>query len=573
MLSCILRHMQSVAKIPEDVTALKALVLRQAADFARREQEQQQHWQQALQGQQQHWQQALQEQQRQQQTLAQQALALQEQQAEYQTEIERLREQIRLLLARRFGASSEASSPDQLGLFHEAMEEAAPETAEPETVEVPAHQRAKRGRRPLPEDLPRREVIHDLSEEEKICPHDGARLEAMGEDISEQLDIIPARMEVIRHIRRKYACPCCERQVRTAALPPQPIPQSIASPGLLAYVATAKYVDALPLYRQEVMFQRLGADLPRATFANWMIQCGQLIQPLINLMRDQLLAGPLIQMDETRVQVLKEPEDRPAQSPSWMWVSRGGPPGHPLILYDYHASRGMAAPLALLEGYQGVLQTDGYRVYRQFGDREGMVHMGCWAHARRKFDEAVKAQGRKPRKAGRAYQGLARIQKLYRIERSLKQVTPEARYAARQEQAKPLLQELRTWLDQALAQAPPKTAIGKALHYLQDEWPRLIRYLDDGGIPIDNNLAENAIRPFVVGRKNWLFSHSVKGVEASANLYSLVQTAKANRLEPYQYLRQVFTELPRASSVEQIEALLPGNVTIIPAPTTPPHQG
>ena len=218
------------------------------------------------------------------------------------------------------------------------------------------------------------EVIHDLSEEEKICPHDGARLEAMGEDISEQLDIIPARMEVIRHIRRKYACPCCERQVRTAALPPQPIPQSIASPGLLAYVATAKYVDALPLYRQEVMFQRLGADLPRATFANWMIQCGQLIQPLINLMRDQLLAGPLIQMDETRVQVLKEPEDRPAQSQSWMWVSRGGPPGHPLILYDYHASRGMAAPLALLEGYQGVLQTDGYRVYRQFGDREGVIH-------------------------------------------------------------------------------------------------------------------------------------------------------------------------------------------------------
>ena len=547
--------MPSVAKIPEDVTALKALVLRQAADFAQREQEQQQHWQQALQ-----------EQQRQQQTLAQQAQqALQEQQAEYQTEIERLREQIRLLLARRFGASREASSPDQLGLFHEAREEAAPETAEAETVAVPAHPRAKRGRRPLPEDLPRRDVLHDLSEEEKICPHDGARLEPLGEDISEQLDIIPARMEVIRHIRRKYACPCCERQVRTAPLPPQPIPKSIASPGLLAYVATAKYVDALPLYRQEVMFQRLGADLPRATFANWMVQCGQLIQPLINLMRDQLLAGPLIQMDETRVQVLKEPEDRPAQAQSWMWVSRGGPLDHPLILYDYHASRGVAAPLALLEGYQGVLQTDGYRVYRQIGEREGIVHVGCWAHARRKFDEAVKAQGRNSRKAGRAYQGLAWIQKLYRIEHSLKQATPEARYAARQEQAKPLLQALRVWLDNARTQAPPKTAIGKALHYLHDEWPRLIRYLDDGAIPIDNNRAENAIRPFVVGRKNWLFSHSVEGVQASANLYSLVQTAKANRREPYQYLRQVFTELPKASNVEQIEALLPGNVNINPA--------
>lgn len=483
----------------------------------------------------------------------------QQQQEDYEQQIVTLREQLNLALARQFGASSEQLSPDQLRLFCELVEESEPTTADDDTVEVPAHRRAKRGRRPLPENLPRVEVVHDLTDEEKVCPKDGTALELIGEDSSEQLDIVPAKVQVIRHIRRKYACPCCEQHVKTAPMPAQPIPKSIASPGMLAHVATSKYVDALPLFRQETIFQRMGVDIPRATFANWMIHCGQFIQPLINLMREHLLAGSLVQMDETPVQVLKEP-GKSAQSKSWIWVSRGGPPRQPLVLYDYDPGRGKAVPQRLLDGYQGYLQTDGYKAYREVASHGDIVHVGCWAHARRKFDEANKAQGRGKKPAGRAMQGLAYIQKLYGIERALKEATPEARHMARQAQALPVLDQLRSWLDKSLPQVPPQSAVGKALNYLHEEWPRLIRYLDDGLIPIDNNLTENAIRPFTIGRKNWLFSDSVKGIESGTNLYSLIETAKANHLEPYQYLRHVFTELPKADSVEAIEALLPANI-------------
>ena len=480
---------------------------------------------------------------------------------EYEQQITGLREQVNLLLAKRFGTSSEQLSPNQLRLFCEPVEKVEPGLADDDTVEVPAHRRAKRGRRPLPDSLPRVEVIHDLADREKVCPKDGTALELIGEGSSEQLDIVPAKVQVIRHIRRKYACPCCEQHVKTAPMPAQPIPKSTASPGMLAHVATSKYVDALPLYRQEAIFQRMGVDIPRATFANWMIQCGQLIQPLINLMREQLLAGPMVQMDETPVQVVKEPA-KSAQSKSWIWVSRGGPPRQPLVLYDYDPGRGKAVPQRLLDGYQGYLQTDGYKAYREVGSQGAIIHVGCWAHARRKFDEANKAQGRGKKPAGRAMQGLAYIQKLYRIERALKEAIPKERHAQRQEQARPVLEQLRAWLDKSLPQVPPQSAVGKALNYLHEEWPRLIRYLDDGLIPIDNNLTENAIRPFTVGRKNWLFSDSVKGIESGTNLYSLIQTAKANRLEPYQYLRHVFTELPKADTVEAIEALLPANIDV-----------
>jgi transposase len=266
-------------------------------------------------------------------------------------------------------------------------------------------------------------------------------------------------------------------------------------------------------------------------------------------------------MDETPVQVLKEP-GKSAQSKSWIWVSRGGPPPQPLVLYDYDPGRGKAVPLKLPEDYNGYLQTDGYKAYREVVSKNDLTHVGCWAHARRKFDEANKAQGRGEKPAGRAMQGLAYIQKLYRIERALKETTSEERYTARQEQAAPVLEQLRTWLDKSLSQVPPQSAVGKALNYLHEEWPRLIRYMDDGLIPIDNNLTEDAIRPFTIGRKNWLFSDSVKGIESGTNLYSLIHTAKANHLEPYQYLRHVFTELPKADYVEAIEALLPANIDV-----------
>ena len=472
-----------------------------------------------------------------------------------------LQEQLNLALARRYAASSEKISPDQYRLFDEAETdtEAPPEDDE---VIVPAHTRKKGGRRKLPQTLPRVEVVHELSAEERICPHDGATLAEVGAVTSEQLDIVPARIQVIRHIRKQYACKCGQC-IKTADLPRQPIPKSMASPGLLAHITVSKYQDALPLYRQETILRRIGIDIPRATLANWMIRSGVLIQPLINLMRDQMLDYDIIQMDETPVQVLKEPDKR-AQSKSYIWVQRGGPPDRPVVLYDYDPGRGAGVPKRLLEGFTGYLQTDGYDGYNAVVAANGLTHAGCMAHARRRFSDAVKAQGRN-RRRGKAHRGLSLIRKLYRVEGQARKLTADGRYAHRQKHARPVLDEMRTWLDEALPLVSPSSATGKALSYLHNEWSHLIRYLDDGRLEIDNNAAENAIRPFVLGRKNWLFSASVKGVKASANLYSLIETAKANNLEPYAYLRYVFTELPKADSVAAIEALLPGNMDQIRA--------
>jgi len=476
--------------------------------------------------------------------------------AQLQSKVVTLQEQLNLALARRYAASSEKIAPDQIRLFDEAEAEAQAEPVEEVAITVPEHTRRKRGRRKLPESLPRIDVIHALTDAERTCPHDGNALTEIGEVTSEQLDIVPAKIQVIRHIRKQYAC-TCGHCIKTAPLPAQPIPKSLASPGLLAHITVSKYQDALPLYRQATILKRIGVELPRATLANWMIQAGHLLQPLINLLRDRLLAYDILQMDETPVQVLKEP-GKTAQSKSYLWVQRGGPPDQPVVLYDYDPGRGAGVPKRLLGDFTGYLQTDGYDGYNAVVQTNGLTHVGCMAHARRKFSEAVKAQGKtRNKKKGKAHHGLALIQKLYRVEKQARTLTPEDRYGHRQRHARPILDALRAWLDDALPQVPPTSATGKALNYLHNEWYKLIRYLDDGRLEIDNNGAENAIRPFVVGRKNWLFSHSVKGVKASANLYSLIETVKANGLEPYAYLRRMFTELPQADSVEAIEALLP----------------
>jgi transposase len=475
----------------------------------------------------------------------------------YKTQVLTLTEQLNLALARRYAASSEKISPDQVLMFDEAETDVEVALDTDDEILVPAHKRKKRGRKPLPDNLPRVDVVHEIPESERHCPHDGALLTEINEVISEQLDIIPAKIQVIRHIRKKYAC-SCGQCIKTAPLPAQPIPKSMASPGLLAHITVSKYQDALPLYRQETILQRIGVELPRATLANWMVQAGTLIQPVINLLRDRLLDYDILQIDETTVQVLNE-QGKAAQSKSYLWLQRGGPPDQPVVLYDYDPGRSADVPKRLLAGFTGYLQTDGYDGYNAVVAENALTPVGCMAHARRKFSEAVKAQG-KNKKRGKAHRGLALIQKLYRVEKQARRLDPEERYAHRQQQARPVLDDLRSWLDVTLPLVPPTSTTGKALNYLHREWDKLIRYLDDGRIEIDNNGAENAIRPFVVGRKNWLFSASVKGVKASANLYSLIETAKANGLEPYAYLRYLFTALPKAETVEVIEALLPGNV-------------
>jgi transposase len=515
-----------------------------------------------------------------------QAIAKQEQEivkqeqtvSAYSEEISQLREYIRLLKSQRFGSKSERSTPDQMGLFNEAEviadggadgeSDVQAESDEP-GIEVPAHTRRKRGgRKPLPDFLPREEVLHDVPEEEKVCSNDaGHALVRIGEEKLEQLVFIPATAKVLVHVRPKYACPSCKDGVKVAPPPPQPIPKSFATPSLLAQIVVSKYVDALPLYRQAKIFERIGVDLSRATMASWVMRVGELVTPLVDDILDKIRAGDYAQADETPFQVLKE-DGKHATSKSYLWALRGGDPDHPLLYYEYDPTRSGEVARRLLCGFEGFLQTDGYWGYDGFDAMPGIVHVGCFAHARRKFDEALRGQGKKSKKpkpgakVSLARQGFRRINKLYEIERSYADVPAEERHEMRSEKLAPKLEELREWIDASQDRVPPKSLTGKAISYLDSQWPKLVRVLDDGRIPLDTNAVERAIRPFVIGRRNWLFADTPKGATASARLYSLVETAKANGLEPWAYLERVFEALPTATTQADIEALLPWRVQL-----------
>ena len=484
--------------------------------------------------------------------------------AEHEATIERLQEQVRLLLAQRFAPSSERIPDGQLGLFNEAEASAGEEPESAPGTEVGAHRRARPKRAPLPESLPRIDIVHALPEDERICPHHGVELERFGEVVSEQLDIIPAKVQVLRHIRGKYRCPCCEGHLRTAPMPAQPLAKSFASPGLLAYIATGKYADALPLYRQCQQFQRIGVELSRTTVARWMVGAGELVVPLINVLRDELVDRPYLLMDETPVQVLKEP-GKAAQSKSQLWALMSSGPEPPIVVFEYDPTRAGEVPKRLLAGFTGALHTDGYSGYAPVVREQGLVHLACFAHARRGFVETLKSLGLNPKKlpanppakARRTLYALQRIQTLYVIERRIRDEPPELRHRARQAESVPVLNALRAWLDDTLDKVLPSSHLGKAMAYLDNQWEALVRYCDDGRYGIDTNPVENAIRPFCLGRRNWLFCDTVAGAHASARLYTLIECAKANGLEPYAYLRHVFTELPKAQSLGEVEALLP----------------
>ncbi len=482
--------------------------------------------------------------------------------------INQLIEAIALAKHQNFGSRSEKfnTDSDQLSLLFneaEALADHASQDNEPDqggsetNVSGYTRKQSKGGRRPLPDHLPRVEVIHELDENECTCDHCQSELKQIGQKVSEQIELIPMTVRVIKHIKKTYSCPNCKQTIKAAKLPTQPIPGSIACAGTLAHVVINKYVNSMPLYRQELEFKRLKIPITRSSLANWMIKVGILTQPLINLLRESMLSYDIIQMDETRCQVLKEPGKTP-QSQSFMWVQRGGPPDKTIILYDYAPTRGQSVPVDLLGDYSGYLQTDGYEGYNKVCLENGITQLGCWAHAKRKFDQAIVAQGKlKSRKIPLAHQALQRIRLLYRIEKQAKSYTSEQRYELRRSRSVPILNDLRQWLDQHLPLIVKQTALGKAMYYLDKQWDKLTVYITDGYLNIDNNLAENVIRPYVVGRKNWLFCDTVSGVKASANLYSLIETAKVNGLEPYQYLKMIFTELPKVATVEQIEDLLP----------------
>jgi hypothetical protein len=323
----------------------------------------------------------------------------------------------------------------------------------------------------------------------------------------------------------------------------------------MAYIITSKYADGLPLYRLSGILKRYGIDLPRQTLSEAVLKGGHKVTPVIDNMIGQLLAGDVLQMDETRVRVLNAP-DKLAQSQSYMWVQRGGPPDKPVVHFTYDPSRGAAVPDRLLENYSGALMTDGYAAYRSILAGKPIDHLCCWAHARRKFIDAKKAQPKG--KTGKADMAINFIAKLYAVEKQSKDTDCEQRHSQRQQHSVGTLEKLHAWLLKPQQQVPPKSAVGKAVNYTLSYWSELSRYTENGHWPIDNNLAENAIRPFVIGRKAWLFSNSQRGATASANLYSLIETAKANHREPYQYLSWLFERLPTAD-LDNCEPLMPWN--------------
>jgi len=483
-----------------------------------------------------------------------------------------LEEQLRLERLHRYAPRSEKLKDR---IFNEAEQASAEEGAEEDDLEpavVPDTGRPegetpapkKRGRKPLPADLPRQRIEHDLPEDRKACPCCRNRMHRMGENVTEQLHI-EVKATVLQHVRFKYACRHCERTalntpIVIAPMPAQPLPGSVATASTLALVLANKYVDGTPLYRLADALARANVSIGRGALANWVIRSSELhLQRVYDALKQTLRSQPLIHGDETWVKVLKE-DGRDAQTKSYMWAYRSGQDSaQPVVLFDYQPGRGQEHPQAFLASWGGLLMSDGYDAWRTLS---GVTHLGCMAHARRKFTDALKAM-KKP--GGLPLQALRFFEALYEVERLARQTPPDgktrAEYALRlrQQHSVPVLAAFKNWLDDQAPNVLPESLTGKAIAYARNQWDYLARYANDGLAPIDNNVLERDIRPFVTGRKNWLFSDTVAGAKASAVIYSLVLTCRACDVEPYAWLCHVLTELPQRPPDADIEDLLPFN--------------
>ena len=476
-----------------------------------------------------------------------------------------LEELLRLRRIQRFAASSEKLH--QLQLFDEAELEADMDALLaqlPDDLPQTAEAKAKPRQRGFSASLLRERIELTLSDEQKA----GAS-KVFFTKVKEELQFIPAQLKVLEIWQEKAVFERDGEEVILAAnRPVHPLGKCIATPSLLGYIITSKYADGLPLYRLEQMFKRLGQEVSRTSMAHWIIRLDEVFQPLMNLLREEQNHATYLQADETRIQVLKE-EGKTAQSDKWMWVTRGGPPGRPSVLFEYDPTRAGSVPVRLLDGFSGILQADGYSGYSQVCKESGLTRIGCWDHARRKFIEATQAapsvaKGKSKPGASKADVALGYIGKLYAIEREQKERSDAERYQARQTRSMPLLAELKTWLDNNVGKVMKGSLTRQAMEYTLGQWPHLVGYCVRGDLHISNILAENAIRPFAVGRKAWLFADSAQGAKASATCYSLLETAKANDLEPSAYINYVLAQIGEADSLEKLEALLPWNVPLEP---------
>jgi transposase len=514
--------------------------------------------------------------------------------SEHQQTVERkvlLEEEVRWLKAQYYGRSTQQTdaaeeNSDQKMLFNEAEVLAAIEAAEEahreRTTKVEAHERKRSpdsGRKAIPEHFPRIEIKHDLPADQKLCtkcavPHP---LTCIGEETRECYRFEPPKISVEKHIRLTYVCEERHEAPITAPAPPVILPKSMASASLLAHVVKSKFDLGLPLYRVSQDLTRYRMDVGPGTLGTWVNTIGgEKVVPLINLMHEALLAVVFIHIDETPLQVLRS--DKAVGSDHYIVARAGGPPGRRIILYDYIASRTTAALKQLLVGpdgpYQGKLISDGLERYDEIAAQLKLLHFGCLTHCRTMFFKARKVS---QLPSGRTLANAAMqdyIRPVYQVEGQIKALREQYQQrgetlpletvrALRQEKSKPILEKFKAWVDELLPGTPPNSALGKALGYTSRQWPKLVRHLEHPEIPIDNNYIERQIKHYATGRKAWLFSYDAVGAQASANLFSLVMTCRANEVEPYAYLNYLFEHLPAATTVEQFEALLPWNVKAV----------
>jgi len=487
-------------------------------------------------------------------------LALKNRQAELEALLKFYEGQFRLSKHRQFGSSSEKHTiPEQFGLFDEAENIADPKLPEPELEQIIYTRRKKAGKR---EDdlsgLPVEVIEHKLPADDQVCPDCGGNLHEMGHDSRRELAIIPAQVKVVEHKRAVYSCRNCEKTgyrvpILKAPMPEPVIKGSLASPSAVAHIMTQKYVMYAPLYRQEQEFKRQDVYLSRQTMANWVIRCAEdWLNPVYERLKMKLLAGEVLHADETTLQVLKEP-GKPAKSKSYMWLYRtSGDTNKHIVLFEYKPSRSSDHPKHFLSEFKGLLHADGYSGYHALPDRITVI--GCWVHLRRKFTDALKTIPHAERSGSIADEAIRRIGYLFHLEDQWANRMPEERHRLRLEKSEPLATGFFNWLE--TQKVMPKIATGEAIKYALGQKKWLLNVYLDGRTEISNNRAENAVRPFTLGRKNWLFCNTVKGADASAAVYSIIETAKANGLKPFEYLEFLFETLPNAKAGD-IDLMLP----------------
>jgi transposase len=511
---------------------------------------------------------------------------LQAQERHYVELLTLLKEELAWFKAQMLGRSSEKStsdaSADQGMLFNEpevlmAIGKAIGDEADA-VITIEEHERRRKpGRKAIPEAFPRVPVIIDIPESEKICAHDGTTLKVIDYEVAERYDYVAPQLRVLQERRPKYACPCCHQGVKIAPLPPQLLPKSMAAPSLLAHITTAKFVDGMPLTRQSKQFERLGIHLGPGTMGLWMNTIGEeKLPPLIALMHEAALAEGVVHCDETTVQVLKS--EKAPTTDHYMIVRAAGPPGRRIVLFNYAQTRNVQALKQVLTGpdgpYRGKLVCDGLELYDYVAEDpafEGMILCGCLTHCRRYYDQAAKVtespQGQQlARVALKEFLG-----KVFAVERHIEEQrearqrrggewSPADTLKIRQERSAPLMNAFKAWVGELAPGVAPKSALGKALGYTQSQWPKLSRFLEHPEVPVHNNRVENDIRPFAVGRRAWLFIDTQRGAQASANLYSLAITCRANGINALAYFTYLYENLPRATTAAELEALLPWNV-------------